>query len=121
MDRRKALKLQYKMNPPPMGIYKIRNTINGKIFVASSMNIPGKFNSGRMQLEANLHLNKQLQADWNEYGAAAFEFETIEILKPDKFPKEEWRKELATMLELWIEELKPYDGKGYHRLPKEKG
>ena len=121
MDRRKELKLQYKMNPPPMGIYQIRNTKNGKIYIGSSMNIPGKFNSARMQLNGGSHMSSQLQADWREFGESAFAFETLATLDPDKFPQEEWRKELATMLELWLEELQPYDDKGHHRIPKQKG
>ncbi len=35
-DRRKELIRQYKDNPPPAGVFQIRNLINGKVYVSSA-------------------------------------------------------------------------------------
>ena len=47
MDKRRELKQQYKEIIHPAGIYQIKNTANGKIFIGSSMNLSGKANSYR--------------------------------------------------------------------------
>ena len=77
-----AAKLEYKLSHRPMGVFQIRNTTNDKIFVDSSVNVPGKINRHRFTLNAGLHASKPLQADWNELGEAAFEFETLEPVEP---------------------------------------
>ena len=46
-----AAKLEYKLSHRPMGVFQIRNTTNGKIFVDSSINVPGKINRHKFQLE----------------------------------------------------------------------
>ena len=38
-ERRKALKLAYKLTPPPMGLFAIRNRVTGRLLVATSLNL----------------------------------------------------------------------------------
>ena len=52
MIDKKELKKQYKQTLPKMGIYQIRNLVNGKIFVGRSKELAGKFNSSKFQLKA---------------------------------------------------------------------
>ncbi|MDD4599965.1 hypothetical protein SDC9_13826 [bioreactor metagenome] len=115
MDRKKQLKLEYKETPRPMGVFKIKNTANGKFFIDSSMNIPGSFNGQRFQLNLQSHRNRDLQEDWNSYGADAFVFEILETIKPEKFAKEDWRKAVAALKDKWLENLQPYKEKGYNK------
>lgn len=126
-DRQKELKLAYKLNPPPMGVYQIRNQVNGKIFVSSSMNLPGKKNSFQFlldlrkhphQLNLKSHPNKGLQADWTTFGSEAFIFEVLETLKSEEIPEEERRKALAALEEKWLDKLQPYGETGYNKPPK---
>jgi hypothetical protein len=114
MDRRKELKLAYKLNPRPMGVYMIKNTVSGKMLIGSSMNLPGKENSFRFQLELNGFPNKAVQADWNAYGPDAFLFETLETIKSQEIPEEEWRKAVSTLEEKWLDKLQPYEDNGYN-------
>ncbi|MEW6698122.1 MAG: GIY-YIG nuclease family protein [Bacillota bacterium] len=115
MDRRKELKLAYKENPRPMGVYQIKNQSNGKIFIAGSMNLPGSFNSNRFQLNFNCHHNKALQDDWNEYGASAFTFDVLETLKSEEIAKEDWREAVSELEAKWLNTLQPYGEGGYHK------
>ncbi|MFZ5943181.1 MAG: GIY-YIG nuclease family protein [Bacillota bacterium] len=119
MDRRKELKMAYKETPPPMGVYQIRNKVNGKILVGSSMNLPGKFNSSSFQLNFNSYPIKELQGDWKIFGSDSFAFEILETLEYEKMPKENWRTAVSEMEEKWLNSLQPYCQKGYNKLKKE--
>lgn len=115
MDRRKQLKLAYKETPRPMGVYQILNKKNHKIYVGSSLNLMGKLNSSRFQLELQSHYNKALQEDWNMYGKESFSFEILEQLDPEKINKENWPKALAELEEKWLDKLEPYKERGYNK------
>jgi hypothetical protein len=112
MDR-KALKNKYKESIQPMGIYQIRNILNGKIFVGSSINLQGIINRHRFQLKAGLHMNKTLQRDFLEIGAANFAFEVLDTLQPKEAGKGDYAEELKMLEELWRERLRPALEKGY--------
>lgn len=114
MDRRKELKLQYKMTERPKGIFQIRNTANGKIFVGGSPNLDKVYNKHELQLKVGSHPNKALQADWKTFGPEKFVCEVLEELKPAEEPGRDDRKELERMEERWLEKLQPYGEKGYN-------
>lgn len=65
------------------GIYRITNTINGKVYIGSSVDVRGRFNSHKSDLKLNKHGNSRLQRAWNKYGEQAFVFEIIEECAPD--------------------------------------
>src|SRR5690242_8828714 len=108
---KKDLKREYLETKQAMGIFQIRNLENGKIFIGSSLNLPGIINRHRFALEAGGHQSKQLQADWNELGADKFAFEVLEELEPRENLDD--RKELAFLEDLWLEKEQPYDERGY--------
>lgn len=116
MDRKKELKLTYKQTSLPMGAYQIKNSINGKIFVGSSMNLPGIFNRHRFQLNAASHPIKDMQEDWHQYGSAAFTCEVLEVLKPEEVLKEDYQKTILALEDKWLTNLRPYGEKGYNKL-----
>lgn len=113
---KKDLKREYLETKQPMGIFQIRNLENGKVFIGSSLNLPGIINRHRFALESGGHQSKQLQADWNELGADNFAFEIMEELEPR--PNLDDRKELAFLEDLWLEKLEPYDERGYNERKK---
>ena len=59
------------------GIYKITNTINGKIYIGQSTDLTNRLYNHNYQLKNNKHKNKHLQASYNKYGPTAFTFEPI--------------------------------------------
>jgi group I intron endonuclease len=64
------------------GIYKITNTIDGKVYIGSSVDVRGRFNSHRSDLRQNKHGNSKLQRAWKKHGEEAFVFEIIEECAP---------------------------------------
>src|SRR5258708_2800823 len=109
-----AAKLEYKLSHRPMGVFQIRNTANDRVFVDSSVNVPGKINRHRFALNAGLHASKSLQVDWNELGENAFEFETLEPVEPRDDPHYDYAGDLEVLEGLWLEKLEPFGEKGYN-------
>ena len=62
------------------GIYKIRNLINNKIYIGSTINFRQRWYTHKTLLTNNKHPNSHLQNAWNKYGPANFVFEIMEIL-----------------------------------------
>ena len=114
MIDKKAAKSDYLMSHRPMGVFLIRNTRNERVFVDSSLNIPGKINRHRFSLNVGTHACKTLQNDWNEYGERAFEFETLEDVLPRADANYDYAADLETLKELWLEKLEPYGNRGYN-------
>lgn len=84
-----------------MGIYKIQNRINDKIYIGSSVDIHKRWLQHRSQLNKNQHHSKHLQNSWIKYGQNNFKFEIVELVS---------NKELLTSIEQeWINKTKCYD------------
>src|SRR2546423_2269077 len=116
-DKRQA-KLKYKMSQRPIGVFQIRNLVNGKIFVGSSMNLDAMFNRIRFQLYAGGHVNKGLEADWKRYGTGKFEFEVLEKIEQNLGDEHDYTRDLEALEDLWLEKLQPYDDRGYNERKK---
>ena len=84
----------------------------------TSTNIPGKINRHKFALNLGNHANKSLQADWNELGETAFEFETIEPVEPRDDANYDYAADLVTLEDLWLEKLEPYSERGYNERKK---
>lgn len=81
-----------------IGIYCIKNKINGKIYIGSSKNLIKRWKTHQTQLKKNKHHCIYLQRAWNKYGSDAFEFQIIEYTKIQQlFNREQY----------WIDKLKP--------------
>jgi len=117
MDR-KAIISEYKNTPRPMGVYQIKNRINGKVLIGSSKNLPGILNRFRSELKLSSCRNIALQEEWKQFGSDAFEFKELEVLKPLDNPAYDPSEDLIILEELWTEKLNPYDDKGYNKKPK---
>lgn len=89
-----------------IGIYKIENKINGKVYIGLSKHIKQRWWEHKNSLNKNKHPNLHLQAAWNKYGKDNFNFKILEKCK----------KELLNEKEMyWINYYKSYDRKfGYN-------
>ncbi|MCC3381784.1 GIY-YIG nuclease family protein [Paenibacillus farraposensis] len=112
MNRRKELVQQYMEIKTEAGIYCIRNTDNGKMFVAATANLKS-LNGRRFELQMGASKNRQLQQEWNEYGEDAFEFEVLDILKKKDSEFFDVKDALAKLEQTWLDRLQPYGDKGY--------
>ena len=116
---RKAIKREYKETYQPAGVYQLRNTVDGRVYVASSKNLPAIRNRLRMQLDGGTFVMlPELQRDWTALGGDKFVFETLEELTPPDGPGWDSTDDLAALEQLWLEQLEPWGEKGYNRPPK---
>ncbi|MFA6977944.1 MAG: GIY-YIG nuclease family protein [Ignavibacteriaceae bacterium] len=115
MIDKRELKKQYKQSLPPMGIYRIKNLVNGKIFLGSSLNLHGRSNSFKFQLRSGLHVNSELQKDFNTFGEENFVFEIVDTLEPQEDLAYNYSDDLKVFLEMWMEKLQPYGELGYNK------
>lgn len=81
--RKRDLIREYKERDVRQGIFAVRCQASGQVWVASSRDLDKQENSVRFQLKMGSHMNKSLQAAWNEHGAEAFAFEVLEEVKDD--------------------------------------
>ena len=116
MIDKNALKKEYIQNPPPMGVYKITNLANGKIFIGSHKNVKARINRHLFALENGTEEIKELMEDYRKYGEAKFTFEIIDVLKSkdENGPGYDYTEDLLTLEELWKDKLQPYGEKGYN-------
>lgn len=65
------------------GVYKIKNKLNERIYIGSSLNIERRWVRHKYELRHNIHTNKFLQNDWNKCGESNFEFLILEDLSKE--------------------------------------
>ena len=63
-----------------IGVYKITNKVNGKIYIGCSKNIANRWTQHILLLSQGKHHNRDLQKDFNKHSIINFTFEIIEIL-----------------------------------------
>lgn len=79
------------------GIYKIVNTVNGKMYVGSAADMDKRWKNHVKELNWGKHHSKKLQNAWLKYGSDVFEFSVIcPVENPDR---------LLSFEQFWIEAL----------------
>lgn len=64
-----------------IGVYQIRNTANGKVYIGSTVaGFTKRWGIHRVYLQQQKHHCKHLQAAWNKYGESVFTFEVLEAV-----------------------------------------
>jgi len=114
MKTRQDVKREYKERRKPAGVFQVKNAVNGKILLGSSLNLEGPLNSHRFMLEIGRHRNEALQKEWNEYGADRFVFEIVETVKVKDDPDFDVSDELTILEQIWLEKLQPFGERGYN-------
>lgn len=104
MDR-KSLIRDYKQRRPPMGVYRIHNTVSGNALVAAGTDLPSKLNLHRAQLSMGGHSSRALQADWAQHGRDSFVFEILDTLTPPEEPNYDPTADLTVLEDMWLEKL----------------
>jgi predicted GIY-YIG superfamily endonuclease len=66
-----------------MGVYAIRNTLDGAMYVGSTPDVDRRWEQHRGALDRGSHPSDQLQAAWLRYGAEAFELIILEQVEDD--------------------------------------
>ncbi len=115
MKTRQEIKREYKERKRPAGVFQIRNTVNGKVLLGSSLNLEGPLNSAKFMLKIGSHRNAMLQKEWNEFGEDKFVFEILEEVKVKDDPNFNLEDELTLLEQIWLEKLQPFGERGYNK------
>lgn len=81
------------------GIYCIRNLVNGKIYIGSSVKFKSRWKSHIKRLNTNKHGNDYLQKAYNKYGKDNFSFEIVSYV--------ENKENLIKYEQYWLDFFKP--------------
>jgi len=108
------IKREYKERKVSAGVFQIKNAVNGKMMLGSSLNLEGLLNRHRFELSVGSHRNKELQKDWNEFGSDAFVFEILEVVQLKDESEIRLDDELTLLEQIWLEKLQPFGEMGYN-------
>jgi group I intron endonuclease len=91
------------------GIYVIKNTTDGKVYVGSSININQRKYLHFQSLKNGAHHSVRLQRAWDKHGSSTFSFLVLEIVGD--------RTQLILSEQKWIDRLNAYGPDGYNMVP----
>lgn len=98
--------MEYKFS----GVYCIKNTVNGKVYIGSSRNMPYRKTNHFYLLNKNIHNNRHLQFAYNKYGRENFIFIVLENIVESR---------LLIREQHWMDKLKASDRNyGYNIRPR---
>lgn len=118
MKTKQEIRREYKERKKPAGVFCVKNTVNSKVMLGSSLNLEGPLNSHKFMLTIGSHRNEALQKEWNDYGGDNFVFEILEEVKVKDDPDFSIDDELTLLEQIWIEKLQPFGERGYNREQK---
>jgi hypothetical protein len=108
-------KKEYKNQPVIAGVFQIKNLVNGKTLLGSSLNLHGPLNRHKFMLQIGLHSNEELMSDWKLFGEENFVFEILEIVPQNELPGYDYSEDLEILEQIWIDRVQPFGEKGYNK------
>lgn len=99
---------------PPMGVYAVRNLVNGRVLVGASRNVDSALQRLQFELRMRGCRNVDLMADWLAHGPGQFTFEVLARVKPPDDPAFDAEAELEDLLQVWQFELGCRGPQGYN-------
>lgn len=109
------------------GIYAITNTVNGKVYIGSTINFERRWNEHRRALCKSNHENPHLQHSWNKYGEDTFEFSFLEdvdnienLVKVEQSWMDKYREEGRELYNYGLAVTNPMLGFEYNAEPRRK-
>lgn len=82
------------------GIYQIRNTINNKVYIGSTVNFENRWSDHKHTLKKGKHGNPHLQYSYNKHGIDCFTFSILECCPP-------FKEILLSTEQKYLDQLKP--------------
>jgi len=104
-ERRKELLAAYREKKPRPGVFAVRCTVTGQVWVQAAVNLDTCRNGVWFPLKLGSHPNKALQAEWKAHGAEAFLIEDIETLDGEDLAGWELTSKLKSRERHWRETL----------------
>jgi hypothetical protein len=118
MIDKKKLKEEYKNLIPEKGVFVIRNMVNSKVLLCSSMNLKNQYEAVKLMLKIGNFFNTALQNDWNTYGEDSFEYEVLETLKLNDDRNYNYSEDLEILEMILIDKFKPFSENCYNKNEK---
>lgn len=103
---KKELIALYKARRSTGGVYSITNRETGRIYLEGVLDLQGSRNRFDFCMKTGSCMHMKLQADWNKYQSAAFEFEVLEEIEiKEGQSKKEFLEDIKLLKEMWLEKL----------------
>ncbi len=116
MDRKRELKMKYKLMKPEMGVFIIRPKEGAKCYIQATQDLKGVMNGALARLGGGMHPFRELQKAWNELGADQCTVEILERLSYDKDEtKTDYSEDLEIMKMIWEEKLRKENYEFYQK------
>jgi hypothetical protein len=88
MESRKEIIRRFKEQKPDVGIYALRCTVTGHVWVGATKNLEATRNRCWFSLRNGLNLDGPLQEEWTVHGEPAFQYEILERFEKGRHPLE---------------------------------
>ena len=85
-EQKKEAISKFKERKTALGVYAVRCSVSGRVWVGTSRNLDATRNGTWFSLRQKLHREKSLQEEWNAHGEPAFAYEVLETLDEDVQP-----------------------------------
>lgn len=118
MTTKTELKEAYKLIKFKAGVFQIRNTSNGKIFIGSNINLDKIWNRIAFELNFGSFKNTELQNDWKIFGENNFAYEILSVIEEKEGEQIDIQREIKILEKMFLEELQPFGEKGYNKIKK---
>ena len=76
--------MEYRTSDALCGVYKITNTVNGKVYIGQSINMKTRWKDHVNSLRRGDSCCTLLQRAWNKYKEESFSFEILEVCSEDE-------------------------------------
>ena len=114
MKTKKEIKDSYKQMKFKVGVFQIRNIVNNNIYIESSTDLVAIWNRHKFQLNSGIHPNTNLQNEWTMFGQENFIYEILSEIKQEENKAIDYRKEAKQLELMFIDDLQPFNEKGYN-------
>jgi hypothetical protein len=84
-ERKEAIR-KFKERKPLLGVFAVRCTATGRVWVGVSRNLDATKNGSWFCLRNGSHHDKALQEEWNVHGEPMFQYEVLDKLNDDTLP-----------------------------------
>ena len=103
---RKDLIQQYKERPKVGGVFVIRNSVNGKLLLSSSVDLQSSQNRFAFAVSTGSCIDLALQKDWEKQKGVGFTLEVLEeVAQGETQSAAEFKEDVLLLKEIWQERL----------------
>lgn len=102
--QKKEIKKAYQQKKTIGGIYAIKNTTTGELFIKESYNIAASKSLFDFSKKINDCPEQKLKQQWQKYGRDCFDFIVLEELeKKEEQTRKTFGEDLKELLQIWLE------------------